>query len=78
MSLNLGNYLRNNPNALETKDGKVYVKIPFEEIVKAIKDGMDERAKKVIDVSVEGNTIIISFDTATLLGATDLSKLIPK
>ncbi len=78
MSFNLGTYLRNNPNAIRTEQGKIIVSLPLDAIVESIKSGMDERAKRVINIYAKDNMIVIEFDTATLLGATDLSKIIPK
>ncbi len=78
MSFNLGTYLKTNPNAIKTEQGKIVISLPFEAVIESIKNGMDERAKRIINIYVKDSNIIIEFDTATLLGATDLSKLIPK
>ena len=77
-AFNLGDYLKNNPNALTTKDGKVVIKIPLGMLIKMMEDGMDERAKRVVKIKADGDNIVIEFDASAVLGNFGMNLGIPR
>ena len=62
MSLDLGTLLKNNKATLQTENGKIVLRISFDDLVQAIYNGLPEQSKKVVSVTHDGKQIIISFD----------------
>jgi len=68
MSLDLGTLLKNNKATLQTENGKIVLRISFDDLVQAIYNGLPEQSKKVVSVTHDGKQIIISFDASILSG----------
>ena len=68
MSFDLGALIRNNKATLQSENGKIVLRISFDDLVNAIYNGLPEQSKKVVSITHDGKQIIISFDASILSG----------
>jgi len=68
MSLNLGDLLKSNKATLQTDNGKIVLKISFDDLVQAIINGLPEQSKRVITITHDDKQLVISFDASILSG----------
>ena len=68
MSLNLGDLLKSNKATLQTDNGKIVLRISFDDLVQAIINGLPEQSKKVVMITHDDKQLIISFDASILSG----------
>ena len=68
MSFDLASLIKNNKAILQTENGKIVLRISFDDLVQAIYNGLPEQSKKVVSVTHDGKQIIISFDASILIG----------
>ena len=72
MSLDLGTLLKNNKATLQTENGKIVLRISFDDLVQAIYNGLPEQSKKVVTITHDDKQIIISFDASILNGMVNI------
>jgi len=68
MSLNLGDLLKSNKATLQTDNGKIVLRISFDDLVQAIINGLPEQSKRVITITHDDKQLVISFDASILSG----------
>jgi len=68
MSFDLASLLKNNRATLQTENGKIVLRISFDDLVQAMANGLPEQSKKVVSITHDGKQIIISFDASILSG----------
>ena len=68
MSFNLGELIKNGKATLQTENGKIVLRISFDDLVKSMYDGLPEQSKKVTTITHDGKQVIISFDASILSG----------
>jgi hypothetical protein len=68
MSLNLGDLLKNNKATLQSENGKIVLRITFDDLVQTIYNGLPEQSKKVTTITHDDKQLIISFDVSILNG----------
>jgi len=68
MSFDLGSLIKNNKAILQTENGKIVLRISFDDLVSAMYNGLPEQSKKVVSITHDGKQIIISFDASILSG----------
>jgi len=68
MSFDLGLLIKNNKAILQTENGKIVLRISFDDLVSAMYNGLPEQSKKVVSITHDGKQIIISFDASILSG----------
>jgi tRNA threonylcarbamoyladenosine modification (KEOPS) complex Pcc1 subunit len=68
MSLNLGDLLKNNKATLQTENGKIVLRISFDDLVNAMVNGLPEQSRKVVTITHDDKQLIISFDASILSG----------
>jgi len=66
MSLNLGDLLKSNKATLQTDNGKIVLRISFDDLVQAIINGLPEQSKKVITITHDDKQLVISIDASIL------------
>jgi tRNA threonylcarbamoyladenosine modification (KEOPS) complex Pcc1 subunit len=72
MSFDLGTLIRNNKATLQTENGKIVLRISFDDLVQAMYNGLPEQSKKVVSITHDGKQLIISFDASILSGLTGI------
>jgi hypothetical protein len=75
MSFDLGALIKNNKATLQTENGKIVLRISFDDLVQSMYDGLPEQSKKVTSITHDGKQVIISFDASLLSG---IVKIVPK
>ena len=68
MSFDLASLLKNNRATLQTENGKIVLRISFDDLVQAMANGLPEQSRKVVSITHDGKQIIISFDASILSG----------
>ena len=68
MSLNLGDLLKSNKATLQTDNGKIVLRISFDDLTQTIYNGLPEQSKKVVSITHDDKQLIISFDASILSG----------
>jgi len=68
MSFDLGELIRTGKATLQTENGKIVLRISFDDLVKSMYDGLPEQSKKITTITHDGKQIIISFDASVLSG----------
>jgi len=68
MSLNLGDLLKSNKAILQSENGKIVLRITFDDLVQAIINGLPEQSKKVVSITHDDKQLVISFDASILSG----------
>jgi len=68
MSFDLASLIKNNKAILQTENGKIVLRISFDDLVQAMVNGLPEQSKKVVSVTHDDKQIIISFDASILSG----------
>ena len=68
MSFDLGTLLKNNRLPLQTENGKIVLRISFDDLVQAMVNGLPEQSRKVVSITHDGKQLIISFDASILSG----------
>jgi len=66
MSFDLGELIKNGKATLQSENGKIVLRISFDDFVKSMYDGLPEQSKKVTTITHDGKQIIISFDASLL------------
>ena len=68
MSFDLASLIKNNKAILQTENGKIVLRISFDDLVQAMINGLPEQSKKVVSITHDGKQLIISFDASILSG----------
>ena len=68
MSFDLASLLKNNRATLQTENGKIVLRISFDDLVQAMANGLPEQSRKVVSITHDDKQIIISFDASILSG----------
>jgi len=68
MSFDLASLIKNNKAILQTENGKIVLRISFDDLVQAMINGLPEQSRKVVSITHDGKQLIISFDASILSG----------
>ena len=68
MSFDLASLLKNNRATLQTENGKIVLRISFDDLVNAMVNGLPEQSRKVVTITHDDKQLIISFDASILSG----------
>jgi len=66
MSLDLGTLLKSNKATLQSENGKIVLRITFDDLVQAIINGLPEQSKRVITITHDDKQLVISIDASIL------------
>ena len=72
MSFDLASLLKNNRATLQTENGKIVLRISFDDLVNAMVNGLPEQSRKVVTITHDDKQLIISFDASILSGLTGI------
>ena len=66
MSFDLGELIRTGKATLQTENGKIVLRISFDDLVKSMYDGLPEQSKKITTITHDDKQVIMSFDPSVL------------